>query len=289
MSNKSNLAVVQNISNNKIFVIMAFLGGLLASSVTFADFEQASNENIVSIGVGAKFYSAPYKGQDAYSEPYPILDIQLNRFFIKDLTVGYHFYNHKRVSLALAANYGRVFLDVDDINTKNSQMFLGLENRDAAVEVGFVGRFYSRVGLVEGTFYHDVSDTYDGTHSSLKISRPIPDTGNWTVVPSFYVNYYSEKYNSYYYGVSEKDNDRGVALITGTTVSESDFREFRPEYEPGNSGHVGFDLDIKYAFTNNLKVVANIAIEKFSGEVETSKLTEDKELITSVIGLAYEF
>jgi len=288
MSNKSNLTVVQHISNNKLFVLIVSLASLLSSNVTFADFEQASNENIVSIGAGAKFYSAPYLGQNAYSEPYPILNIQLNRFFIKDLTIGYHFYNHKRVSLALAANYGRVFLDVDDINTKNTQMFLGIENRDAAVEVGFVGRFYSRVGLVEGTFFHDVSDTYDGTHSSLKISRPIPDTGNWTLVPSFYVNYYSEKYNSYYYGVSEKDNTEAFKNLP-TGVSEDDFKAFRPAFDPGNSGHVGVDLDIKYAFTDHFKLVGNISIEKFSGEVETSKLTEDKELITSVIGLAYEF
>jgi len=269
-------------------VIATLITCLAASNSAFADFEQKTNKDIFSIGFGAKVFSGPYSGQDSYVEPIPAINIEQGRFFLKGLTVGYHFYNHKRVSLALAASYNREFLDVDEINNKNEKLYFGIEDRDPATEVGFIGRFYSRVGIVEGTFFKDVSDTHDGTRASLRISRPIPGSGKWTMVPSFYINYYSEKFNNYYYGVSEEENNNAIIELPDDT-NEDDYRRFRPTYQTGNSGHVGFAMDMKYSFTQNIKAVGNISIEKFAGEVETSPLIEDKELITAVIGLAYEF
>lgn len=272
-------------------ILLTLLACLSFSNNAFADFEQRSNEDIALIGFGAKFYSGPYAGQDGYVEAYPTIDIELGRFFLKGLTTGYHFYNHKRVSLALAASYNREFLDVDEINDKNKKLYYGIESRDPSTEIGFVGRFYSRVGLVEGTFFKDISDTHDGTRASLKISRPIPDTGNWTMVPSFFVNYYSEKFNNYYYGVTQEENDIGEEIaVSEALVVDGEFSDkIRATYRTGNSGHVGFALDMKYAFSQHFKGIGNITIEKFSGEVETSPLTEDKQLVTAVIGFAYEF
>jgi len=291
MKIKSNLTIVKGVCVKFRLILAIFITCLTASNIALADFEQSKSQDIVSLGFGVKVNSAPYKGQDAYSDPIPLINIQQGRFFFKGATVGYHFYNHKRVSLALAASYNSEFLDVDEINDKNEQLYYGIEDRDPATEVGFVGRFYSRVGIVEGTFFKDVSDTHDGTRASLRISRPIPETGKWTVVPSFYVNYYSEKFNNYYYGVTQEENDNGeqIAVDKGEIIDGEFSRRIRPTYDTGNTGHVGFSMDIKYSFTQNIKGVGNISIEKFAGEVETSPLTEDKELITAVIGFAYEF
>ncbi|MFT7184873.1 MAG: outer membrane scaffolding protein for murein synthesis (MipA/OmpV family) [Pseudohongiellaceae bacterium] len=293
MKIKPTLMMVKGSCVKLRLILVALITYLLVTNTALADFEQRTNTDIFSIGFGAKVYSGPYSGQDGYVEPFPLIHIQQGRFFLKDYTIGFHFYNHKRVSLALAGNYNREFLDVDEINDKNKRLYYGIEDRDPSTEVGFIGRFYSRVGLVEGTFFKDVSDTHDGTRASLRISRPIPDTGKWTMVPSFYVNYYSEKFNNYYYGVTQKENDNGeeIALADGTNeIAVGEFGEkIRSTYSTGNTGHVGFALDMKYSFTQSIKAVGNIAIEKFAGEVETSPLTEDKQLITAVIGLAYEF
>jgi outer membrane scaffolding protein for murein synthesis (MipA/OmpV family) len=286
------LAMVKVIIVKLRLASIALMATMLTANTAHADFEQRTNSDIVSIGIGAKVNSGPYRGQDSYVDPVPLINIEYGRFFFKGATAGFHFYNHKRVSLAIAASYRSEFLDVDDINDKNEQLYYGItEDRDPATEVGFVGRFYSRVGLVEGTFFKDVTDTYDGTRASLKISRPIPDTGKWTVVPSFYVNYYSEKFNNYYYGVTQEENDAGeVIAVDKGEISDGEFsRKIRPTYSTGNTGHVGFALDMKYSFTQNVKAIGNISIEKFAGEVETSPLTEDKELITAIVGLAYEF
>jgi len=293
MKIKPTLTMVKNNCVTLRLVLVTLITSILATSTAFADFEQKTNEDILLIGAGAKLYSGPYSGQDSYVEPFPMINIQQGRFFLRDLTAGFHFYNHKRVSLAIAGSYNREFLDLDDINDKNAKLYYGIEeNRDPATEVGFIGRFYSRVGIVEGTFFKDVSDTHDGTRASLKISRPIPDTGNWTMVPSFYINYYSEKFNNYYYGVTDEENELGQAIAVGKSEIEDTPGEFgrtiRPTYQPGNSGHVGFAMDMKYSLTQHFKIVANIAVEKFAGEVETSPLTEDKQLVTAAIGFAFE-
>jgi len=291
MKVKPTLAMVKYNCIKLRLVLVTLISSILATNSAFADFEQKTNTDIVSLGFGAIINSGPYSGQDSYVDPFPLINIEYGRFFLKGSTIGYHFYNHKRVSLAIAGSYNREFLDVDDINDKNEKLFYGIQDRDPATEVGFIGRFYSRVGLVEGTFFKDVSDAHDGTRASLKISRPIPDTGKWTMVPSFYVNYYSEKFNNYYYGVSQEENDRGEQIaIDRSEISAGEFGDkIRPTYSTGNTGHVGFSLDMKYSFTQNLKGIGNIAIEKFAGEVETSPLTEDKQLVTAVVGFAYEF
>ena len=119
------LAMVKSIAVKLRLTLTALISFILATNSALADFEQRTNKNIVSLGVGAKISSAPYSGQDPYTDPIPLINIEYGRFFFKGATAGFHFYNHKRVSLALAASYRSEFLDVDDINKKNEQLYYG--------------------------------------------------------------------------------------------------------------------------------------------------------------------
>jgi len=251
-------------------------------------------EDHFSIGAGAAYNSSPFLGYNGFATPMPFFDIRYGNFFAKnnhdEPVIGFELFRHKRIMLAVAATRGRTFLDLDEINKKNEILYLGLEDRDQAVEAGLIFHFYSRVGLFEATAFHDMTSTYGGTRSSLSISRPFPETGNWEIVPRFFIKHYSEKFNNYYYGVTVEDNNNAEddVIASGSTLADY-IRITRPAYDAGNSGHVGVDLDIKYNFTESLSAVGYIAIEKFSGSVETSPLIEDKELVTTSLGLQYNF
>jgi len=251
-------------------------------------------EDHVSIGVGAAYNSSPYVGYNGFATPMPFFDIRYGNFFAKnnhdEPVIGFELFRHKRIMLAVAATRGRTFLDVDEINEKSDVLYLALEDRKQAAEAGLIFHFYSRVGLFEATAFHDISSAYGGTRSSMSISRPFPDTGNWSIVPRFFIKHYSEKFNNYYYGVSVEDNNNAepAVILTGHTLADY-IRDTRPAYEADTSGHVGIDLDIKYNFSESLSAVGYIAIEKFSGSVETSPLIEDKELVTTSLGLQYNF
>ena len=251
-------------------------------------------EDHFSIGAGAAYNSSPFEGYNGFATPMPFFDIRYGNFFAKnnhdEPVVGFELFRHKRIMLAAAATRGRTFLDLDEINSNKDFLYYGMEDRDQALEAGLIFHFYSRVGLFEATAFHDISSAYGGTRSSLSISRPFPETGNWEIVPRFFIKYYSEKFNDYYYGVTEAENDAAVIIHEANGLDGDDYRDrIRPRYEAGNSGHVGVDLDIKYNFTESLTAVVYIAIEKFSGSVETSSLIEDKELVTTSLGLQYNF
>ena len=272
--------------------ISVALLSLCWTSITFAE-PIPTVEDHFSIGAGAVHNTAPYEGYNGFTTPMPFFDIQYGRFFANNQhdepVIGWELFRHKRVIFALAATKGRIFLDTDEINDDRKNLYLGLEDRDEAIEVGIIAQFYSRVGLVEGTVYHDVISAYGGTRSSLSLSRPFPETGNWVITPRVFIKHYSEKFNNYYYGVSKDDTKKGVALANAIGISEADYKKIRPSYTPGNSGHFGVDLSLEYNFSENIVGVGYIGIEKFSGEMETSPLIEDKELITSSLGLRYTF
>ncbi len=267
----------------------------------FADVNEPRPEykNHFSIGPGVQHNSAAYHGQDGYFEAMPVFSFRYGSLYgynqHNEPTIGFNLFNHKRISLAIAATRSRAYLDVSEISADKEFLFWGIEDKDEAYEAGLVFNYFSRVGLLEIKAFKDVMDTYDGARSSIAFSRPFPQTGNWTIVPRMFIKHYSEKFNAYYYGVSEGEHEIGqdIAQANGYALfgppSNPGYNQLRPEYEPGNSGHWGIDIKFEYKFTENLLATGYLLIEKFSGPVETSPLTEDKELILTALGIRYGF
>jgi len=289
MKDYLNLVLIRS---RKVIVVLSLL---CFSALTYAlPVPMPVVEDHVSIGVGGAYNSSAFEGYNGFALPMPFFDIRYGNLFAKnnhdEPVIGFELFRHKRIMLATAVTRGRTFLDLDEINTNKDFLYYALEDRDQALEAGLIFHFYSRVGLFEATAFHDIASTYGGTRSSLSISRDFTDTGNWTIVPRFFIKHYSDKFNNYYYGVTEAENDAAVVIHEANGFSGADYRNtIRPAYEAGTSGHVGVDLDLKYNFTESLVGVGYIAIEKFSGSVETSPLVEDKELITTSLGLQYNF
>ncbi|KZY40412.1 MULTISPECIES: MipA/OmpV family protein [unclassified Oleiphilus] len=276
---------------------------VLCSSATQARVQEPVPvyEDHLSIGPGITFGSAPYIGHDGTYSFLPTFSFQWGNLFgynnHDEPLVGFELFRHKRIMFGLAVTSGRTFLDLENISADMEELYWGIdENRDRSIEAGFIFRFFSRVGLVEIKAFHDVISTYSGPRSSISWSRPFPDTGNWTITPRMFIKHYGTKYNSYYYQVTEAENrlaEEDVIEKYGAGEDDANIDYYqtitRPQYEPGNSGHVGFDLTVEYSISDKLTATGYLAIEKFSGEIETSPLIEDKELILGNIGLRYNF
>jgi len=270
------------------------LTSVLMSSTVIAK-GKPKQSNRFAIGLGVAQSTNVFKGLDDNIDPAVLLDVRLGGFFARrmysfdqELTIGYDLFENDSVTLALAASMGGNNLEV-----KNQQLHLGIQDRDAANEAGFVFRYYSRIGLLEANYFQDISDTHDGVHGQIKISNPLPGHGKLDIVPGFFFTYYGAKYNRYYYGVTREENELGNSLYLDddgnniTTLEQ--FEGFRPVYTPGNSIHAGVDVYLQYNFSKNLYASGYIAYEDFTGEVEGSPLVEDKSAITTLIGLNYQF
>lgn len=284
-------------TTTRLFTVLAsvlMLHFLATSAHARTEEPRPTYEDHFSFGPGVTYNSAPFEGLNGYATPLPVFSFRWGHLFgynqHDEPTIGWELFQHKRIMLAIALTSGRTFLDVGDINDDRTFMYWGLEDRDKAYEMGLIFRYFSRVGLFEAKAFHDMVSAYSGTRSSLSMSRPFPDTGNWSIVPRVFIKHYSEKFNKYYYGITDAETEAAddIAITQGYSTGRYEIVT-RPSYFPGNSAHYGVDLQIEYNFTEQIKATGYIGIEKFSGVIETSPLIEDKELVTTSFGLRYNF
>ena len=285
-----------NLIHLRVLTLLVIFLGFNFSTVVSAE-TVPRPENHLTIGASIVSSSAPFEGTNGYVTPMPIFDIRVGDFFLfnehDEPIFGYDLFFHKRIQLAFAITRTRAFLDLGEVNESVESLYFGLQDRDSAVEAGFIFQFHSRVGLFELTTFHDITDHYDGIKSSISMSRPIPDTGRWKIVPRVFVKHYSEKYNRFYYGVTEAETNKGAQEAidrSDINITKKGYKDgIRDTYVPGTSGHFGASISFEYLITDHLKGRGFIEIEKFSGQIETSPLIEDKELTTLSLGLSYTF
>lgn len=243
------------------------------------------------IGANARYFSGLYFGQDGYVEAEPYFDVRWGGLFAIDQTLGLDIARSERASLAIAVTRGSHFLDPDDINESQRELFLGIEERERAFEAGFIYQYRSRVGMVTFDYFQDVSNAYKGGRGGVKVTRPIPNEGGISFTPGLFVRYYSEAFNNYYFGVSETENEAAINQLYGIVndTTRANFARLRQAYAPGNSGHFGFDVEMRMPLGENLLLTGYFAYEEVTGPQFRSPLVEDRKQYTSKLGLAYNF
>lgn len=294
MSDRITHTMLAHIVSRCILVLC--FSAFFSTWVHALEFKPNWPEDHLSIGAGMGINTMIYRGIDPVTYEIPMVDARWGALFIEGSRAGYEFLRVERVSVSLAGMWDRTELVVDDVNSANKLLYLGIEDRKPTAQVGLIGHYHSPVGLVEASYFHDVTAEHDSSWTNLKISRPFPETGNWFISPGFFVKTYAEKYNRYYYSVTKEQNIQAAQMHYGSEgepvideLMARYEREFRPRYKPGNSGHIGVDLEVDYHFTSYLSIQSFWSIEKLTGEIETSPLVEDKEIYLAEIGLVFSF
>ncbi len=271
----------RRLSAHSLRYTLAVLLALMAPSLF------AEEDDQFMIGAGFGYNEGIFEGMDGYFYPEPVLDINYGRLYASNSTLAFRFAHYRSVSFAIAATMGQIWLDTGEIKGSQEELYLGIEDRDRAIEAGLLFHYRSPVGLVEMAWYKDVSNAHDASRGLIKISRNIAETGDYiSIVPGLFINYYTAKYNRYYFGISEEENIEGAALAGNTLAN---FNDFRPQYKPGNSGHFGFDLKVQYEISKELIATTYFAVEDLTGPWEMSSLVEDKGMASVVFGCPTAF
>jgi outer membrane scaffolding protein for murein synthesis (MipA/OmpV family) len=251
-----------------------------------------SEEDHILVGIDMVYDSGLHQAQDGFFYPDLNFDIRQGKMFAKGNTFGYDLFEGSRASFSLAITRGEHFLDLDTINDPNNPLYYGLEDKKRAIEAGFIYKYRSRVGLVSFEYYKDYSDAHDGLRTVFRITRPIPNNEGLVMTPSLFVNYYSRKFNRYYYGVTEEQNRKATlqayGLVNDTTLSRYE-NITRREYQPKNSAQLGVDINLRMPLTEEFSVTGYLSYEDIVGEAFRSPLVEDRKHYRAKIGLAYTF
>jgi outer membrane scaffolding protein for murein synthesis (MipA/OmpV family) len=248
-------------------------------------------EDHILLGFDVVYDSGLYQAQDGFVYPDINFDIRLGKLFAKGSTFGYDLFEGSRASFSLAVTRGWHFLDLDTINDPNNPLYYGIEDRERAIEAGFIYKYRSRVGLVSFEYYKDYSDAHDGLRTVFRITRPIPNNGGLVVVPSLFVNYYSREFNRYYYGVTAEENNRAIQKAYGIVndTTRERYEKTRTEYKPNNSAQLGVDINLRMPLSDELSVTGYLSYEDVVGGAFRSPLVEDRKYYQAKIGLAYTF
>jgi len=263
-----------------------------SSLSSLADEPDYTEVDHVMVSVEGVYDSGLFQGQDGFIYPELYLDVRQGDFFILDQTFGYDMFVGSRASFSLAITRGDTFLEVDSINDAQEELFYGIEDRDRAIEAGFIYKYRSRVGLVSFEYYKDISDKHDGLRTVFRITRPIPNNeGGPVFVPSLFVNYYSREFNRYYYGVTEQENIAGTRIAYGssTAINQNRYKKIRDEYKPNNSAQLGVDIRVRYPLTEQLSATGYFSYEDIVGEAFRSPLVEDRKYYNARLGISYNF
>ncbi|MCW8884693.1 MAG: MipA/OmpV family protein [Motiliproteus sp.] len=122
----------------------------------------------------------------------------------------------------------------------------------------------------------DVSDAHEGERVNVNYAFPLSsNTAKSGIVPAVGLDWQSNSYNDYYYGVSAAESAR-----TGGSVAA---------YDSDSSVNPYFKVDAYYEIAPQWQAVANFRYTWLDDEISDSSMVEDDHEARVSLGVKYQF
>lgn len=172
-------------------------------------------EDQVRVGGAIGYSQYVYKDYDNLVLPIPMVSYESDNFYVRGISAGYYVLKSQQHTLALDITYSPRQFDPDD--TDNRQMKF-LNRRHSTVMAGVRYRFSSEMGQVNAAVHMDALDESDGgITADVNYGYPFKWNQALTLTPSAGVEWQNDKFNNYYYGVSQRE-----AAASGLNAFDSD-------------------------------------------------------------------
>lgn len=170
------------------------LGILAATAVSTA---QAESQWTVGAGVGV--INSPYKQYDRDVYPVPVITYEGDNFWFRGLGGGYYLWNDTADKLSIMAYYDPTHFKPGD---SDSHALRQLDKRKSSMMAGLSYVHNTQYGFLRTALAGDTLDNSNGFIWDLAWLYRYTN-GGLTLTPGIGVQYNSENYNDYYYGVSK--------------------------------------------------------------------------------------
>ena len=222
-----------------------------------------------SAGLGLSYVESGYLDADNKVWPYPALNIESDHFYLHGFEAGAYLLKTDRQRVTLGISYMPLQFDPDDSDNANVKK---LDKRDGSAFANLGYSIRGDWGMVMASVSADISGESDGFMSDVSYLKRF-SFGEWGVTPQVGLNWTSDKFNEYYFGVSKSE-----AARTG-------FKE----YTPDGSVSPYFRVLADWQFDNHWSFFAETSVRLHSDEVKDSPIM-DKDTMTSIgCGVSYHF
>lgn len=215
-------------------------------------------------------------GMDAYATDdkvgvVPLVLYDNDYFYAEGSELGFYAHKDDKNWFRVGASYEARHFEPDDAKTTALK---GLDERKPSANITLGYMHITPVGGFEVKAGADMMDRSGGQTISLAHRSYFKLADDKLIIyPKFGVNWYSEDYNQYYFGVSETESAKTGIATYKTKSSYSPFVSVSGKYQ--FSDHVGF--------------FGNVKSEWLSGTQKKSPLVDDKMDIGLNAGLTYTF
>lgn len=196
--------------------------------------------------------------------------IESSPFSSRPLTLGYTLNETRSTMLNLVGMSW--FAQISEEAQQQGNRLDGIRTRHSSYEVGVEYLKQFQNSDVRIRMMHDVLNQHQGFFLSLDQSLPIYKT-SWLIIPSWGVNYLSEKTVQYYYG-----------------VSESEATPQRPLYQPDAGWSLTGRVYVERPINQKWTLFAFASYSHFSSSITDSPITSvDSSTHTLALGVLWSF
>ena len=218
----------------------------------------------LAAGASVSVEQSPYVGGDDRVEVWPLLFLQMGRFYLRGPALGVYLYGGGDLSVSAG-----ISLDLVDTHRGDSLQLADMPELDdvlfGEVEVSYAAD-RGELGL---SLAADIGGTHDGYVTGVSYGYAL-ESGRWQIEPELGVVWHSADVNRHYYGV-----DAANVLPA------------RPLYEPDAGMNYRLGVTLTYPFAERHALSLQAGAEWLSAEISDSSIV-DRDSVARV-GVRYFF
>lgn len=230
----------------------------------FTLLSNATNVTHWGLGAGAGVGLSPYKGDGTKFTPVPLISFDDKWVHVLGTTADLKLGTWDHVSVALRGQF-----EIGDGYTgADSSSLTGMHNRKGAFWYGPAISWTSAFGTISGDF---LLGGNKGQQASIDFSKSF-EYRAVSVTPHANVEWLSDKYTNYYYG-----------------VLPSEVQVARPEYSGKGTYDESVGTRVDYKFTRHQSVLLDISVKHLGSGITDSPIVSKRYIPQLRIGYLYQF
>lgn len=230
----------------------------------FTVLSNATNVTHWGLGAGAGVGLSPYRGDGTKFTPVPLVSFDDKWLHVLGTTADLKIGTWDHVSVALRGQF-----EIGDGYTgADSTDLSGMHNRKGTFWYGPALAWTTAFGTLSGDF---LLGGNRGAQAQIDFSKSF-DYGALSLTPHIGVEWLSDKYTNYYYG-----------------VLPSEAREGRPEYDGRGTYDESIGTGVKYRLTPHQDILLDLSVKHLGSGITDSPIVGKRYIPQLRIGYLYQF
>lgn len=245
---------------------------IILSAIATASLSLSSHAGQWSAGAVGLLQSNPYIGGEDGATVFPAVAYQGEKFVLRGPFADYYLIGGERDRPSLSITVG---LGPNELEVDNDPILAGIDDRDGSILGGLKYTQSLFGGSFSASLVTDLTNEHQGQRAVVGWQHSLfsATDRSWQVFGGAEVEYLSEDYADYYFGVSENE------------AAQSSFAA----YSVGSIVQPSLTLSGYYNINQQWQIIGNVGWQFLSSDIKDSPIVDQSGVPTGLIGIIYNF